>query len=44
MLFPKLAFDPLPAEAAEGRKAFGGLRPNSSPCWYFRRHRLGEHP
>lgn len=35
MLFPKLAFDPLPAEAAEWRRAFGVLRPNSSPCWYF---------
>ena len=35
MLLPDLAPDLLPLEAAEWRKAFGALRPNSSPCRYL---------
>ncbi|WHQ72500.1 hypothetical protein [Methylorubrum extorquens] len=35
MLLPELATDPLPPGAAEWRKAFGVLRPTSSPCRYL---------
>ncbi|MEG9501384.1 MAG: hypothetical protein MIN69_05885 [Methylorubrum extorquens] len=35
MLLPELAPDHLPPEAADWRKAFGALRPTSSPCRYL---------